>query len=93
MEETDLGPPGTVRLPGQGVWDHQNGREYSAAFRVLNFNLDRTFAGTGVVREAITLGQGGDTYTATATFEFLDANGNLIPGAGGCGTETATRFK
>ncbi len=92
MQESDLGAPGLVHLLGHGVWEHQNGRRYSAAFRDLLFN-DRTFVGTNVVREAITLGPGGDTYTATATFELLDANGEVIPGAGGCGTETATRFK
>src|SRR5258705_8510642 len=40
MQETDLGGPGSVRLPGHGVWERQNGRQYSAAFRFLNFNPD-----------------------------------------------------
>ncbi len=93
IQESDLGGPGLVRLLGHGVWKRQNGRHYSSAFRFLNFNPDRTFAGTNVVRQAITLGPSGDTYTATDTVEVLDANGNVIPGAGGCATETATRFR
>ncbi len=93
MQETDLGNPFLIRLPGHGVWGHTRGRQYSAAFQFLNFNFDRTPAGKNVVREAITLGQGGDTYTSTATVVALDANGNVIPGSEGCATETATRFK
>ena len=64
MQQTDLGPPIVVTLPSHGVWKHQNGRQYSSAFRRLTFNPDRTFARTGVVRQAISLGEGGDTYTA-----------------------------
>jgi hypothetical protein len=91
MQETDLGGPGLVRLPGHGVWERQNGRQYSAAFRFLNFNPDRTFAGTNVIRSAISLSQSGNEYTSTGTVEILDANGNVI--GSGCATETATRFE
>ena len=93
MQESDLGGPGLVRLNGHGVWRHQTGREYSSAFRWLNFNPDRTFAGTSVVRQAISLGPDGDTFTSTDTVEVLDANGNVIPNAGSCATETGTRFQ
>ncbi len=53
MQESDLGAPVLTRLNGHGVWERQHGRQYSAAFRWLNFNPDRTFAGTSVVRSAI----------------------------------------
>ncbi len=78
MQESYLGGPGLVRLLGHGVWERKSGREFSATFRFLNFN-DRTFVGTNAVREAITLGPDGDTYTSTTTVEILDANGNVIP--------------
>ena len=91
MQETDLGGPGTTRLPGHGVWSLQPRRQYSAAFRFLNFNPDRSFAGTNVVRSAIVLDPGGDGYTSTDTLEILDANGGLL--ATGCATSTATRFE
>ncbi len=93
MQESDLGAPVLVRLNGHGVWRHQTGRQYSSAFRWLNFNPDRTFAGTNVVRQAISLGADGDTYTSTDTNEVLDANGEVIPGTRACATETATRFR
>lgn len=91
MQESDLGGPGLVRLLGHGVWERQHGREYSAAFRFLNFNPDRTFAGTNVIRSAISLSQSDNEYTSTSTLEVLDANGNVI--STGCATATATRFQ
>ncbi len=91
MQQTDLGGPGLVRLPGHGVWERQHGRQYAAAFRFLNFNPDRTFAGRNVVRSAISLGHGDNEYSSTDTVEILDANGNLIVRA--CATSTATRFQ
>ena len=91
MQETDLGGPGLVRLPGHGVWERQNGRQFSAAFRFLNFTPERTFVGTNVIRSSITLSQSGKEYTSTDTLEILDANGTLIGSA--CATQTATRFE
>ena len=61
MQETDLGSPFLIRLPGHGVWGHTRGRQYSSAFQWLNFNFDRTPAGKNVVKETIILGRGGDT--------------------------------
>ncbi|MGB7070020.1 MAG: hypothetical protein WBD22_11050 [Pyrinomonadaceae bacterium] len=90
MQESDLGAPGITRLNGHGVWERQTGRQYSAAFRWLNFNPDRTFAGTNVARSAISLGHDGNTYTSTDTGE-LHIGGQVIPL--GCGTQTATRFE
>ncbi len=91
MQESDLGGPGIVRLNGHGVWERQTGRQYSAAFRFLNFNPNRTFAGTNVVRSSISLSQSGNEYTSTDTAELIDANGNVIPL--GCATQTAKRFE
>lgn len=92
MQETDLGGPNLVRLPGHGVWTRQSGRrQYSAAFRFLNFNLDRTFVGTNVIRSAISLSHDGNEYTSTDTLDVLDPNGNVI--VRGCATQTATRFE
>jgi len=91
MQESDLGAPVLTRLNGHGVWERQHGRQYSAAFRWLNFNPDRTFAGTNVVRSSISLEQSGDSYTSTDTTELIDANGNVFPVA--CATTRATRFE
>ena len=91
MQESDLGGPGIIRLNGHGVWQHQNGRQYSAAYRWLNFNPDRTYAGTNVVRSVISISQSGNEYTSTDTGELVDAYGNTH--SIGCATTTATRFE
>ena len=91
MQESDLGGPGIIRLQGHGVWQHQIGRQYSAAFRFLNFLPDRTFIGTNVVRSSVTVSLGGNEYTSTDAVEILDPNGVVI--GTGCATTVATRFQ
>ena len=90
MQESDLGGPGIIRLQGHGVWRHQIGRQYSAAFRFLNFLPDRTFIGTNVVRSSVSVSLDGNEYTSTDTVEILDPNGGVV--ATGCATTIATRF-
>jgi hypothetical protein len=91
MDETDLGGPGIVRLPGHGVWQHQIGRQYSAAYRWLNFLPDRTFIGSNVVRSSVNVSLSGDSYTSTDTLEILNPNGDVV--GTGCATTVATRFQ
>jgi hypothetical protein len=90
MQETANNPDPLLRLPGHGVWRHQRGRRYSAAFQFFRFNPDGTFAGRNVIRTTVSLGQSGDEYTTTDTVGVFDANGNLIVTA--CASSTATRF-
>jgi hypothetical protein len=91
VQQTDIGDPSFLRVPGHGVWERQNGRQYSAAFRFLNFTPDHIYIGRNVIRSAISLGKGGKEYNSTDTVDILDANGNLIVRA--CATTTATRFE
>lgn len=91
MQETDLGAPGVVRLPGQGVWHQKRGGRYSSAFRYLKFAPDRTYLGVNVVRSSIRVSRNGDEYSSTDALEIFDAAGNLI--GTGCATQTATRFE
>ena len=93
MVESDAGIPGApiTRVGGQGVWAHLRGREYSVAFRVVKFNPDGSPAGKDVIRDVISLGWGGDTYTSTGTVQIFDPAGNLV--LTGCATTTATRFQ
>jgi hypothetical protein len=91
MQETDLGAPGQMRLPGHGVWQRQAGGQYSAAFRYLRFAPDRTYLGMNVIRSSITVSRGGGEYSSPDTLEVLDADGNVI--ITGCSTQTATRFQ
>lgn len=80
-----------LRTGGQGVWSYRSGRQYSSAFQFFRYNSDGTYAGTTKVRKQIEVSKSGDTYSATATFDFLDANGN--PNGSGCATEAGTRFE
>jgi hypothetical protein len=83
--------PSISRSPGNGIWKREHGwNEYSYALRFMRFDAAGVFAGSGVVRAAITLDETGDHYTATATNDVLDVNGNVI--ASGCATSVSTRF-
>lgn len=88
--ETSSGLP-TRRGPGLGTWQYAGGGSYSAVFRFFRFNADGSFAGTRRVVRTIELSQDADEFTATATDELFDANGNLFQT--GCATETATRLE
>jgi len=84
--------PSTLRSHGNGIWKREHGwNEYSYALRFMRYDSAGAFVGSGVVRGAITLDETGDHYTATATNDVLDANGNVI--ASGCATSVSTRFQ
>lgn len=89
-QQTAIPEPGSTALPGHGVWSHQTGRHYSGAFQFFTLNPDGTF-GRVIVRSAISLGQGGNSYTSTDTAEIFNANGDLLFRS--CSTSTATRFE
>ena len=83
--------PSLIRSPGNGIWKRESGwNEYSYALRFMRFDAAGSFVGSGVVRVALTLDETGDHYTATATNDVLDVNGNVI--ASGCATSVSTRF-
>jgi len=83
--------PSIVRSPGNGIWKREQGyNEYSYALRFMRYDAAGVFVGSGVVRGAITLDETGDHYTATATNDVLDVNGNVI--GSGCATSVSTRF-
>ena len=93
MTESDAGIPGNPikRVGGQGVWANTGGREYSLAWRVYNFNPDGSPAGKDVIRDVITLGKDGNSYSSTGTVEIYDPAGNLL--LTGCATTAAARFE
>lgn len=74
-----------------GRWQYLGRRRYTDVFRFFLHNPDGSFAGVQRVIRKITLGQGGDDYTVTASAEIFDANDNLI--ATGCVIETAKRVE
>jgi hypothetical protein len=84
--------PSIVRSPGNGIWKREHGwNEYSYAVRFMRYDAAGALVGSGVVRGAVTLDETGDNYTATATNDVLDVNGNVI--SSGCATSVSTRFK
>jgi len=86
---TQISP--ALRSPSHGVWSHQNGRRYNTAFQFFRFNADGTLAGKQIVRQQIEVSRSGNSYTATATAQVLDAGGNVI--ANNCAAGTGTRFE
>ena len=83
--------PSLIRSPGNGIWKRESGwNEYSFVLRFMRYDAAGSFVGSGVVRVALTLDETGDHYTATATNDVLDVNGNVI--ASGCATSVSTRF-
>jgi hypothetical protein len=86
---TQIGP--ALRSPSHGVWSHESKRLYNTSFQFFRFNADGTLAGRQIIRQQIELSQDGNTYTATATAQVLDANGNVI--ANNCSSGTGTRFE
>ena len=88
--ETSSGLP-TRRGPGLGTWQYVGGQSYSAVFRFFRYNADGSFAGTRRVERTIELSQDSNEFTAAASDEIFDANGNLLQS--GCATETATRLE
>ena len=83
--------PSIIRSPGNGIWKRESGlNEYSYAVRFMRYDAAGSFIGSGVVRGTLTLDETGDHYTATATNDVLDVNGNVI--GSGCATSVSTRF-
>ena len=83
--------PSIIRSPGNGIWKREHGwNEYSYALRFMRYDAAGSFIGSGVVRAALTLDETGNHYTATATNDVLDVNGNVI--GSGCATSVSTRF-
>lgn len=84
--------PSTLRSHGNGIWNREQGwNEHSYALRFMRYDSAGAFVGSGVVRVALTLDETGNHYTATATNDILDVNGNVI--ASGCATSVSTRFQ
>ncbi len=57
----------------------------------MRYDSAGAFVGSGVVRSALTLDETGNNYTATATNDILDVNGDVI--GSGCATSVSTRFE
>lgn len=90
LVETSSGSP-TRRGPGLGTWEYDGRQRYKAVFRFFRFNIDGSYAGIRRVSRTIELDQDLNEFTAIATDELFDVNGNLFQT--GCATEAATRLE
>ncbi len=91
LQQTAPPAPGATFLPGHGVWSHQVGGGYSAAFQFFGITPVGFVDTKTIVRSTISLAQDGKSYSSTETSETFDANGNLL--LSDCSTSTATRFE
>ena len=80
-----------LRSSSHGLWSYQSNGSYTTAFQFFRFNADGTHAGRQIVRQQIQLSNDGNSYTATATAQVLDVNGNVIQN--NCAAGSGTRFK
>ncbi len=80
-----------LRSPSHGVWGYESRGLYTTAFQFFRFNADGTHAGKNIVRQEIELSDDGNSYTAIATTQVLDVNGNVI--ANNCSSGVGTRFE
>jgi hypothetical protein len=89
--EASAGADPKLRSASHGVWSFDAKGTYTTAFQFFRFNADGTPAGRQIVRQEIELSPDWTTYTAAATIQVLDINGNVI--SNGCATGVGTRFE
>ncbi|HMJ07705.1 MAG TPA: hypothetical protein VK468_01790 [Pyrinomonadaceae bacterium] len=80
-----------LRSPSHGIWSYESGRLYITSFQFFRFNADGTLAGRQIIRQQVQLSRDGNSYTASATAQVLDVNGNVI--ANNCAAGTGIRFQ
>jgi len=91
MQDYGVAMAPSGRGPGHGVWRHQSGRSYSAAFQFFLFGADGAYTGRQIIRRQIELSRSGNEYTAVGAVEVLNTGGTVI--ANICTTETGMRFE
>ena len=89
--EAGTGTDPKLRGPSHGVWSYESNRSYTTRFQFFRFNADGTHAGRQIIRQQIRMSMDGNSYTATAIAQILDAGGNVIQT--NCSDGTATRFE
>lgn len=91
MQDYGIALAPTGRGPGHGVWRHQSGRRYSAAFQFFLFGADGISTGKQIIRRQIELSRSGNGYAAVGAVEVFNTGGTVV--ANICTTETGTRFE
>jgi hypothetical protein len=86
-------------LPGQrsgdyGVWSQTDWHNYSAASEAFIIFSGGLFTqGSQIIRQSISLTDGGNGFTDVASVQFYDVNGTPLLPAPGCATAVGQRFQ
>lgn len=82
--------PAASNGPAFGTWTRTAaGPGYTATFRFYRFNPDGTFAGAQKLVRTMTMGAGGNSFSATISAQVLDPSDTVVQSV--CGTETANK--
>lgn len=81
----------SLATPGLGVWQHTQGRNYTAVTDAFVFSAAGTFIQTHRLMRAIQVSDDGDSFTDQIALQIFDAADNPI--ATGCGTTVARRME
>jgi hypothetical protein len=88
---TTAGQLPSLNTPGLGVWNHINGRTYSAVTEAFIFSPAGAWTAIQRLTRVITVSKDAKAYTDSVALEILDTNGNVT--VTGCGTSVASRME
>jgi hypothetical protein len=83
------GQPPSLMTPGLGIWQHTQGRYYSAVTDAFIFSTAGVWIQTQRLTRAIQVSTDGASFIDQIALQIFDTAGNPI--ATGCGTTVATR--
>jgi hypothetical protein len=82
----------TAVTSAYGYWNREAGRgQYSFAALSLKYDMNGAFAGSRRISQNVTMGEDGNSFSSTGTFQDYDTAGN--PTISGCSTSTGSRFQ
>lgn len=85
---TNSRPPAS-QGPGQGIWTHVDGKNYTLSLILMRFNPDGTLAGTQKAKVTRTLSEDGNSFTGAVSGQVIDLDGKVI--ATTCATDAGSR--
>lgn len=86
----ESGSDSFFRSPAYGVWEYIGDRTFATTATFHRFSTTGAYLGTQKINGIRQVSPDGETYTATAAFQVLDLDGNVI--ATGQSTGTAKRL-
>ena len=89
LQNTPAAP--TLSTPSYGAWKRTGPNQYAVKFEFFTFDAQTNPAGSGVVKEQLTVDE--DQLTGTITVTLFDTSGNVIPPSDIPGTITAKRIE